>query len=99
MQDEWDLGHAGLIGYLEAIAKLADFRKVNGASVVVLSGLSSTETYLKKARKTVSKMMRLQWINELDIDTLEFQGTLILGHARRAFGSCYMLLASLRERT
>lgn len=47
---------------------------MNGASDVVLRGLSSTETYLKKARKTVSKMMRLQWINELDIDTLESKG-------------------------
>ena len=74
MQDEWELGHAGRIGYLDAIAELADFRKVNGASDVVLRGLSSTETYLKKARKTVSKMMRLQWINELDIDTLESKG-------------------------
>ena len=71
MQDDWELGHAGRIGYLDAIAELADFRKVNGASEVVLRGLSSTEIYLKKARKTVSKMMRLQWINELDIDTLE----------------------------
>ena len=74
MQDDWGLGHAGRIGYLDAIAELADFRKVNGASDVVLRGLSSTETYLKKARKTVSKMMRLQWINELDIDTLESKG-------------------------
>lgn len=74
MQDDWELGHAGRIGYLDAIAELADFRKVNGASDVVLRGLSSTETYLKKARKTVSKMMRLQWINELDIDTLESKG-------------------------
>ena len=71
MQDDWELGHAGRIGYLDAIAELADFRKVNGASDVVLRGLSSTEIYLKKARETVSKMMRLQWINELDIDTLE----------------------------
>ena len=74
MQDDWELGHAGRIGYLDAIAELADFRKVNGASDVVLRGLSSTEIYLKKARKTVSKMMRLQWINELDIDTLESKG-------------------------
>ena len=74
MQDDWELGHAGCIGYLDAIAELADFRKVNGASDVVLRGLSSTEIYLKKARKTVSKMMRLQWINELDIDTLESKG-------------------------
>ena len=74
MQDEWKLGHAGRIGYLDAIAELMDFRKVNRASEVVLRGLSSTETYLKKARKTVSKMMRLQWTSELDIDTLESKG-------------------------
>ena len=59
MQNDWELGHAGRIGYLDAIAELADFRKVNGASDVVLRGLSSTEIYLKKARKTVSKMLRL----------------------------------------
>lgn len=47
MQDEWKLGHAGRIGYLDAIAELMDFRKINGASMVVLRGLSSTETYLK----------------------------------------------------
>ena len=74
MQDEWKLGPAGCFGYLDAIAELMDFRKVNGASEVVLRGLLSTETYLKKVRKTVSKMMRLQWTNELDIDTLESKG-------------------------
>ena len=70
MQDEWNLGHAGRIGYLDAIAELGDFRKVNGASESVLRGLSCTELYLKKVRKTVSKMMRLQWTSELDIDAL-----------------------------
>ena len=70
MQDEWNLGHAGRIGYLDAIAELGDFRKVNGASESVLRGLSCTELYLKKVHKTVSKMMRLQWTSELDIDAL-----------------------------
>ena len=74
MQDDWKLGHAGRIGYLDAIAELMDFRKVNGASEIVLRGLMSTDTYLKKARKTVSKMMRLQWTSDLDIDTLEAKG-------------------------
>ena len=74
MQDEWKLGHAGRVGYLDAIAELGDFRKVNGASESVLRGLSSTELYLKKVRKTVSKMMRLQWTSELDIDVLEAKG-------------------------
>ena len=30
--------------------------------------------YLKRVRKTVSKMMRLQWTSELDIDALEAKG-------------------------
>ena len=54
--------------------KWGDFRKVNGASESVLRGLSSTELYLKKLRKIISKMMRLQWTSELDIDALEAKG-------------------------
>ncbi|CAH3042258.1 unnamed protein product, partial [Porites lobata] len=43
MRDDWNLGHAGGIGYLDAIAELVDYRKVNGASESVLRGLASTE--------------------------------------------------------
>ena len=34
MQDDWNFGHAGRIGYLGAIrvAELVDYRKVNGTS-------------------------------------------------------------------
>ena len=74
MQDDWNLGHAGRIGYLDAIAELGDFKKVNGASESVLRGLSSTEMYLKRVRKTVSKMMGLQLTSELDMDALEAKG-------------------------
>ena len=55
MQDVWNLGHVGRIGYLDAIAELVDYRKVNGASESVLRGLASTEIYFKKVRKTVSQ--------------------------------------------
>jgi len=40
-----------LISHLDAIAELADFRKVNGASEPVLRGLSTAEKYLKKGTK------------------------------------------------
>ena len=59
---------------MDAITELVDYRKVNGASESVLRGRASTEIYLKKVRKTVSKMMRLQWTSELDIDALEAKG-------------------------
>ena len=74
LQDECKLGHGGRLGYIDAISELIDFRKINGASDTVLRNLSSTELYLKRARKTVAKMMRLQWTQDLDIETLDARG-------------------------
>ena len=55
MQDDWNLGHAGRIGYLDALAELVDYRKVNGTSESVLRGLASTEIYLKRCVKPFPK--------------------------------------------
>ena len=74
LQDECKLGHGGRLGYIDAISELIDFRKLHGASEAVLGKFSATELYLKRARKTVAKMMRLQWTQDLDIDTLEARG-------------------------
>ena len=74
-QSEWKLGHAGRLGYLDAISDLIDFRKIHAtSSETILRNLACTEVYLKRARKTVAKMMRLQWTNDLDIETLEAKG-------------------------
>ena len=62
------------MGYIDAIYELIDFRKINGASDTVLRNLSSTGLYLNRARKTVAKMMRLQWTQDLDIQTLNARG-------------------------
>ena len=74
LQEECKLGHGGRLGYIDAISELIDFRKINGASDEVLINLSATELHLEKARKTVAKMMRLQWTQDLDIETLEARG-------------------------
>ena len=74
LQDECEFGHGGRLGYIDVISELIDFRKINGASDTVLRNLSSTELYLKRARKTVAKMMRLQWTQDLDIETLDARG-------------------------
>ena len=62
------------MGCVDAISELIDFRKVNGASDAVLRKLSVTELHLKRVRKTVAKMMRLQWTQDFDIETLEARG-------------------------
>ena len=61
LQDECKLGHGGRLGYIHAISELIDFRKLHGTSEAVLRKFSATELHLKTARKTVAKMMRLQW--------------------------------------
>ena len=74
LQDECQLGHGGRLGYIDAISEMIDLTKLHGASEAVLRKFSATELYLKSARKTVAKMMRLQWTQDLDIDTLEARG-------------------------
>ena len=72
LQDECKLGHGGRLGYIDAISEMIDFRKLHGASEAVFQKFSATELYLKRARKTVAKMM--QWTQDLDIETLEARG-------------------------
>ena len=48
------------MGYIDAISELIDFRKLHGASEAVLGKFSTTEVCLKRARKTVATMIRLQ---------------------------------------
>ena len=74
LQEECKLGHGGRLGYINAISEMIDFRKLHGASGAVLGKFSATELYLKRARKTVAKMMRLQWTKDFDIETLEARG-------------------------
>ena len=74
LQDECKLGHGGRLGYIDAISEMIDFRKLHGASEAVLRKFSATELYLKRARKTVAKRMRLQWTQDFDIETLEARG-------------------------
>ena len=74
LQDECKLEHGGRLGYIDAISEMIDFRKLHGASEAVLRKFSATELYLKRARKTVAKMMRLQWTQDFDIETLEARG-------------------------
>ena len=74
LEDECKLGHGGRLGYIDALSELIDFRKLHGASEAVFRKFSATELYLKRARKTVAKMMRLQWTQDLDIETLEGRG-------------------------
>ena len=74
LQDECKLAHGGHLGYIDAISEMINFGKLHGTSEAVFQKFSATELYLKRAQKTVAKMMRLQWTQHLDIETLEARG-------------------------
>ncbi|CAH3173163.1 unnamed protein product, partial [Porites lobata] len=68
------LAVVGAVKLLGCHCRIGGLSKSEWSIGIGIEGLTSTEIYLKKVRKTVSKMMRLQWTSELDIDALEAKG-------------------------
>ena len=74
MENEWKRSHSGQLGYLNAIYDLMDYCKSTGVSSNILTNFSISDIYLKRAKKCISKWMKVQWNKELDIETLESKG-------------------------
>ena len=74
MENEWELSHSGQLGYLNAIYDLMDYRKSTGVSSNILTNFSISDIYLKRAKKCISKQIKMQWNKELNIETLESKG-------------------------
>ena len=74
MENEWKLSHAGQLDYLNAIYNLMDCRKSTGVSSDILTNFSISDIYLKRAKKCISKWMKVQWNKKLDTETLESKG-------------------------
>ena len=66
--------HSGQLGYLNAIYDLMDYHKSTGVSSDILTNFSIFDILLKRAKKCISKRMKVQWNKELDIETLESKG-------------------------
>ena len=59
-----EMGHSGQLGYINALGDLIDYRKYQGVTPQV-------KMLIRRARRCISKKMRIQWNSELDIDSLE----------------------------
>ena len=74
LQNEWRIGNPGQISYIHALIDLIDFRKLTGVSSAILHNFKVVEMFLKRARRCISKKMRMNFNMELDIETLERKG-------------------------
>ena len=91
LQDKCMLGHGRRLGYIDAISELIDFRKMTGTSDTVLRHLTTTELYLKGARKN----------DEIAVDTRfghrNVGGEGLLDNNGGDARSCDLSRAALRE--
>ena len=74
LESRTGMGHSGQFGYINALCDLIDYRKYQGVTFQGLQNFSVVEMLLPKARKCVSKKMRIQWNSELDTESLETRG-------------------------
>ena len=74
IENDWKLGHPGRLSYLNALHDLMDFRIFSRPSGNVLCDFAITDIYLKRAKRLVSRNMRVQWIKVHDVDSLEDKG-------------------------
>ena len=71
LQNEWKIGYSGIIGYMNALGHLLDFRRTfsNSASENVSVFLAS-EIYFQRVKRFLSKKMTLPWNDVLSVDYL-----------------------------
>ena len=74
LENEWRIGSSGQISYIHTLIDLIDFRKLTGVSSTILHNFAVVEIFLKRARRCISKKMRMNFSMELDIETLERKG-------------------------
>ena len=74
MEIEWKLGNSGQISYLHALINLMDFRKFQRVSSSVLQNFAVVEMFIKRARRCITKKIRMRFSTELDLETLEWKG-------------------------
>ena len=74
LETSMEMGHSGQLGYINAPGNLIDYRKYQGVIPQVLQNFSVVEILIRRARRCISKKMRIPWNSELDIDRLEKRG-------------------------
>ena len=67
MDNDWKLGHSGRLSYLNALHDLMDFRKFSIPPGNVLCGFAITDIYIKRAKRIVSRNMRVRWFKDHDV--------------------------------
>ena len=69
-QEEWKLGNAGIIGYMNSLSHMLDFRRSQSIEAKNISIFIASEIYLDRVKKCLSKKMRIKWNVVLSLEYL-----------------------------
>ena len=86
VENDWKFGHSGRLSYLNALHDFMDFRKFRRPPGNVLCDFAITDIYIKRAKRLVSRNIRVQWIKDPNVEgtgnwaSIEELQTVILFH-------------------
>ena len=70
LQDNWSVGYAGLIGYINSLSHLLDLRRISATLNSNISVFIAAEIYMDRVKKCLSKKMRAEWNVLLSVEYL-----------------------------
>ena len=70
LQSKWNVGFSGIIGYMNALSHMLDYRRSQTLCTDNIPVFIAAEIYLDRVKKCLSKQMRVQWNVVLSVDYL-----------------------------
>ena len=70
LKDTWNVGYAGVIGYMNSLSHLLDFRRISGVNNSNIPLFIASEIYIDRVKKCLSKKMRAEWNILLSVEYL-----------------------------
>ena len=70
LQEKWNVGYAGVIGYINSTSHLLDFRRISEKIESNVSVFIAAEIYMDRVKKYISKKMRSEWNVVLSVEYL-----------------------------
>lgn len=70
LEKKWKVGYSGIIGHVNALSHLHDFRRMSDVRLANSHSFIPTEIYMERVRKSLSKKMRSEWHTLLSVEYL-----------------------------
>ena len=70
LKETWNVGYSGIIGYMNSLSHLLDFRRFSGVKSDGIQVFMAAEIYLSRVKKCLAKNMKAQWNIILSVEYL-----------------------------